>query len=195
MTVGISGGDTARALKLSRHFLTEGASGLLSIGIAGGLASNLPPGTVVVATSVDDIECDQAWSDALAARLPHARRGKIIGSTVAITSPATKASLFDQTRALAVDMESGAVAQAAHEMGKPFAALRVIADSAERALPASALVGLGPDGKTRPLAVMASLLRHPGDLPGLLHVARDSQKAMRVLQHALSSGLLSLLSL
>ena len=195
MTVGISGGDTFRALALSRQFLKDGASGLLSIGMAGGLAPGLPPGTMIIATSVDGFQGDPVWSDALADGLPQALRGKIIGSTVAITSPAAKAGLFQRTHALAVDMESGAVALAAHEAAKPFAVLRVIADPAERALPASALVGLGSEGETRPWAVIKSLVRHPHDLSGLLHVACDSQRAMRALKQALSRDFLSFLGL
>ncbi len=187
MTVGMSGGDTGTALALSQRFLAAGASGLVSFGIAGGLAPALPAGTIIIATAVNTTPCYPAWVAQLGHALPHAQLGRIIGVSEAITSVAGKAALYAASAALAVDMESGAVAEAAHAAGKPFVALRVIADPAHRALPRSALVGLGPDGETKPWAVLASLLQHPRDFIGLLALARDSQKAMQALQTAVTA--------
>ena len=98
-----------------------------------------------------------------------------------MSTPAAKALLFASFGALAVDMESGAVAEACVRAGKPFAVLRAIADPAGRGIPALAMRGLGPEGETRPLAVAAGLLRRPGDLPALIRLGRDSQAALAAL--------------
>jgi hypothetical protein len=89
--------------------------------------------------------------------------------------------LFHETGAVAVDMESHTAARVAVRHGLPFVALRAIADPASRHVPASAIAGLRPDGRTDVTAVLGSLLRHPGDLPALIHVARDTAMARSAL--------------
>ncbi len=69
-------------------------------------------------------------------------------------SVAAKATLRAASGALAIDMESAAVAEAAAEAGVPFLVLRVIADPADRAIPPVALHGVAPDGSRRPWAVL-----------------------------------------
>ncbi|MGE5504698.1 MAG: nucleoside phosphorylase [Actinomycetota bacterium] len=175
-----SGGVTARAEALARRLLAEGASGLLSFGIAGGLAPALMPGAIVVGTEVDGIPCDPAWTERLHATLPEAVAGPVRGVELAAASPEAKAALRIGG-ALAVDMESGAVARVCQEAGKPFAVLRAVADPYDRGLPVAALSGLDGDGNPRPFKVMAELLRRPSDLPGLIRVALDSRAALLAL--------------
>jgi len=55
--------------------------------------------------------------------------------------------------------------------------LRIVLDPAERDLPQAALVALGPDGKLRLGALMAALLRRPGEILGLIRLARDARVA------------------
>lgn len=187
---GCAGGVAARAAALAQGFLDQGASGLLSFGIAGGLDPALAPGALIVAGGVEYedgtiIASDAAWSRRLALALDHARSGLLFGADRAIATAADKAALFSRNGALAVDMESGAMARMAAAKGVPFAVLRAVADPADRALPLSALAGLDAKGNTRPLAVMRQLLARPGDLPGLIRVGRDSQTALSALRHAL----------
>jgi len=180
-----SGGRPERARALAQRMLDEGAEGLLSFGIAGGLDPRLTPGNLVIGSAVAAggrrLEADAAWCRRLAAALPGACSGIIAGSDEVVASAAAKAELAARCGAVAVDMESGAVAEACARAGKPFAVLRAIADPAGRGIPALAMRGLGPDGETRPLAVAAGLLRHPGDLPALIRLGRDSQAALAAL--------------
>jgi len=60
--------------------------------------------------------------------------------------PERKAGLFHTTGAIAVDLESHLVAQAAARAGRPFLILRAIADPASRSLPPAAVNGLDSDG-------------------------------------------------
>jgi adenosylhomocysteine nucleosidase len=78
-------------------------------------------------------------------------------------------------------MESHFAARLALRTGRPFAALRVICDPAERALPPAALVGMKPDGRVDLAALLASLLRNPRQLPDLIRVASDARVALSVL--------------
>ena len=187
--VACAGGVAARAAALARAFIAEGASGLISIGIAGGLDPSLRPGDIIIGSGVETeegvIDCDPSWCDRLLAAFPGARSGLVFGSAVAAATVAHKRALFQRRGALVVDMESGAVATAAAAAGLPFACLRVVSDPAGRALPLSALAGLGPEGDTRPLAVMAALARRPHDLPGLIRVGLDSKAGLSALGDAL----------
>ncbi|MDO8608318.1 MAG: nucleoside phosphorylase [Phaeospirillum sp.] len=187
--VGCAGGIPVRAEALARAFIAGGATALISIGIAGGLDPGLRPGDIVIGSGVetDDgvIETDPVWRCRLLSAIAGARTGLVYGNGEVAATVGHKRALFQRRGAVIVDMESGAVARVAAEAGKPFACLRAVSDPAGRALPPSALVGLGPDGGTRPLAVMAALLRRPQDLPGLIRVGLDSKTGLSALGDAL----------
>ncbi len=162
-----------------------GLDGLVSFGIAGGLDPALRPGTVVIARRIlapdgSPAEADKDWAKRLDAALPRSiprSNGPVIGSDRPVAVPAEKAALMQKSGAVAVDMESHAVAAAAAGRGIPFLAVRAIADPAGRRLPQAALAGL--DGRAPP--VLAALLRRPADLGPLLGVARDYRAALRTL--------------
>lgn len=168
--------------------LAPGCRGIVSFGIAGGLDPALTPGTLVVATTVigpaGRFTADEPWLQNLTRALPAALAAPLLGLDVAAADPATKAQLFRDTGTAAIDMESHIAADVAGRQGLPFAALRAIADPASRSVPASAIAGLRPDGRTDVSGVLGSLLCHPGDLVGLIHVARDAAKARSALKAA-----------
>jgi hopanoid-associated phosphorylase len=168
----------------AQSLVAKGAGSLLSFGIAGGLDPALRPGQVIVATEIvvgtnRRFECQAAWRDDLMDRLslylPIA--APLAGSDKAIATVADKAALHVHLAAAAVDMESHAVARVAARAELPFAAVRIIADPATRALPSSALAGMNDKGETQYLAVFGELARHPLQLPGLVAVALDSGRA------------------
>lgn len=162
--------------------------GVISFGIAGGLDPDLAPGSLVIAASVigptQSFAADEAWSQSLGRALPQAHVAPLAGTDAAATDPAAKARLFRDTGAAAVDMESHTAAAVAARHGLPFAALRAIADPAHQRVPAAALAGLRPDGRTSVAAVMKGLLQHPGDLPGLIEVARHAARARTAINRA-----------
>lgn len=165
---------------LHRH-ARNGAAGFLSFGVAGGLSPDLRPGDVVIASSVVTAagrsKACPDWTAALRRLIPHAHHVPVFGAGTPIMSVAEKQSLWIETGAGAVDMESGPAAEAAREYGLPFAVLRVILDPSGRALPPSALAGARSDGTTDVKAVISSLLRRPQDLGGLMRLAQDNRKA------------------
>lgn len=178
-------GSAALATQLAQA-ATQGCSGIISFGTAGGLAPDLVPGDYVLAETIIDHEqrwdCDAAWAAALHTLLPDARRGALIGVNQPVSSDVAKQRMWRESGALAVDMESHWAAQVAHRLGVPFAACRVIADPAERSLPASALAGLRPDGRTAILPVLRAVAARPGELPALLRLGRDVQTARNSLK-------------
>jgi adenosylhomocysteine nucleosidase len=180
------GGDAARLASALAERLRDGVAAVISFGIAGGLAPDLPAGTVVVADAVHDgvvrWPVDAAWRASLLVALPGAISGGLSGVDRAAATLDEKAHLRGRDGTVAVDMESHVAARFADRHRVPFAALRVVADPAERTIPAAALVGMRPDGTTDVGAVIRALARQPGDLPALIRTARDAQAAFRALR-------------
>jgi len=169
---------------LHRH-VRNGVRGLISFGIAGGLAPDLRPGDVIVGNAVvtadGTIRTSMDWSKSLLDHLPHARHLPVFGADAPILTVSAKESLWLKTGAVAVDTESGAVAEAASHYGLPYAVLRVVLDPADRSVPQSALAGAAEDGTIDAGAIVKSLMRRPRDLKDLLRLAGDSRKANRAL--------------
>jgi adenosylhomocysteine nucleosidase len=179
-----SGGDPVR-LEAVLDRLAGTASGIISIGIAGALAPGLPVGQWVVADAVlvdgESLSTDPAWTSRLAARLPEAARGVLLGVNAMVAEAMQKASLHSTTGAVAVDMESHIVARVARRHRLPFAAARVISDAAHHNLPPAAGVGMKSDGGMDLPAVMRSLLANPGQLPALIRTGLEAERGFRAL--------------
>ena len=95
--------------------------------------------------------------------------------------PGAKRALRRATGAVAVDTESHVAAAIAAKHGMPFAAFRVVADSARRSLPPVASVALTQDGGVSHAAVLRSLARSPSQIPAVLRTAVDARRAFRAL--------------
>lgn len=108
--------------------------------------------------------------------------GSLLHSDDVVLSADEKARLFASSHCAALDMESGFLARAADEAGLPFAVLRVVCDPATRSLPSIAGTVLSPDGGLKVGALTKSLLRHPGQIPGLIALGRDAGMARSAMQ-------------
>lgn len=163
----------------------EGCQGLISFGVAGGLAPQLEPGACVVGSAIlsgtSRMATDSTWSKKLLQTIPDAIHGMLVGVPAPIAHPDAKRSLYVKTGAMAVDMESHIVGAVAAVHGIPFAAIRVITDPAMRALPKSALDAMRPDGTTDIGAMVRSIMRRPRELPALLRTALDARAARTTL--------------
>jgi hopanoid-associated phosphorylase len=191
-----SGGIAALTTALAEALLREGAEALLSFGIAGALAPMLRPGDLLLPRAVIEesgarYEADAAWHARAAQALHRAGleldEGDLLGAAAAATSPARKLVLFQATRAVAIDLESHLVAQAARRAGRPFLVLRAIADNAAQALPPAAVNGLAPSGKPALGRVLLSVARDPRQIPALIRLAGDTQRALAALGSALAA--------
>jgi adenosylhomocysteine nucleosidase len=187
----VGGGSAAQVeagLKLAlNRAQSEGRPlhGVMSFGVAGGLAANLRPGDIVVPSAIhsqnDTYQCHSGWVAKLSHLLPQAHSGSIAGVDAPVGTPEAKRALHGDFGSLAVDMESHGAARFAQAYGLPFAALRAIADPQSRALPQAALVGMKSDGSPDIKAVLAALARRPTQLRGLIHTAFDARAGMNAL--------------
>jgi adenosylhomocysteine nucleosidase len=182
----IGGGDHRRTLKVLEDAVST-AECLVSFGIAGALSPDLRPGDVVLSTEV--VDEDRRWlsSDSLQPRIAElleqigAIEGPVLGAQMVLATQQDKRRAWQETGAIAVDLESVVVARASAALGIPFIVLRAIADPAARGLPPAALVPLRPDGKPAVGQVLASVMRRPQQLPTLLGVAREARQALAAL--------------
>jgi adenosylhomocysteine nucleosidase len=160
--------------------------GIISFGIAGGLAPHLPPGQWVVASDIisedDRHTTDRDWSERLLRVLPGAVPATIAGSDAPVADPLAKRALHDRTGALVVDMESHLAARIAAAHGLPFTACRVVLDPAHRNLPPAALLSLRPNGNPDVAAVLRSVMEQPSQLPDLMRLAVDATVARTALR-------------
>ena len=180
-----SGARPQKARWLARDLIKRGATRLLSFGIAGGLAPDLPIGSLVIATQVKAEDgawnCDGGWIAELTQKFPAAHCGAAWGSETIVASAREKRTLYEKSRCLIVDMESQCAAQIAAEAAIPFAVLRAVGDTAAMAVPPVAMIAIGEDGHIRAGTALWHLARHPREIPALIHMARGSGKAMGVL--------------
>ena len=164
--------------------------GVISFGVAGGLDPSLKPGDIVLATEV--MAGDGRWLAGLslneeviagvAMRRRRIVRGGLAGVEEVVVASARKAALWLQTGAAAVDMESHIAAAYAEEAGLPFAALRVISDSAHRSLPALAKAAIRPDGRVDLRKILSGIVRNPRTLSALVSSGLDFNRALRSLR-------------
>lgn len=155
-----------------------GHRGIISFGVAGGLAPSLRPGDWVVASAIVQSQSvqptDAAWSKNLLDTIGGAHYAPIVGVELPVADPAAKHDLHCTTGAAAADMESHVVAELAAAHGLAFTALRVIVDPAERTIPRAALAGMGTGGRTDGAAVLRDLISRPSQLPSLMRVSCDA---------------------
>jgi len=165
--------------------VAENISGIISIGVAGGLAPALKSGDCVIAYEIvsegQHIPTDASWTGRLAGRLPGAIVAPLTSSDGIVLSRTSKAELFRATGAYAVDMESHVAARFAGEHRIPFAALRTIADPAGSELPPLVSAALTPTGTVNHLAVLQAIFLDPRQIPPLIRTARESNAAFAAL--------------
>lgn len=179
--VEIGGGDPPGAARAARLLLDRRVKALVSFGLCGGLNPGLRPGAILIPEFVTEDGARFACDAGLAAMLGGANCHSLTASGRIAVTAEEKTLLFKATAADAVDLESGAVAQAAASRGLPFAVLRAVADPAGRSLPPAALIALDTGGGIRLPAVLASVLRQPRQIPALIAIGQDAAKARAAL--------------
>jgi hopanoid-associated phosphorylase len=185
------GGDSARLRNILSTTDPRSLRAVVSFGLAGGLDPSLRPGDIVIAKDVlfgsVNSATDATMTAVFAERLTRGRAApisaRIVGSDVVVGDPADKAALR-RAGVAAVDMESHVAAEFAAKHGLPFGVVRVICDSAERALPPLADSALGAKGRIDLSAILGSLARNPSQISALVGTGRDFAAAVASLRRS-----------
>ena len=191
--VACSGGSAERARSEAARLVSGGAVGLVSCGLAGGLAPELRPGDLLLPDTVRTAgpaswTADPIWRERVHARLAagglEPTPGTLVGSDHIVATVSDKRALLEATVAQAVDMESHEVAAVATAAGLPFLAIRALADPHDQVVPQIAREALTPDGRVRLRATLGGLIRQPAELMALLRLARQSARGLATLRRA-----------
>jgi adenosylhomocysteine nucleosidase len=147
---------------------------VLVVGIAGGIGDARVGDVLRPVTVVDRSSGTRYDATALAGDLD----GVVSCSDEFLVDPERVAALVaDGVRAL--DMETSAVAAVCVARAVPWSAVRVISDLSSDHPDDSVLDLAHPDGTPNARAAIPFLLKHPGRIPGLVRLGRDSMRAAR----------------
>jgi adenosylhomocysteine nucleosidase len=136
---------------------------VISAGFAGGLRTQVRRGDIVIVQAVlhNGRRLSLGVKSAPASKRVHL--GDLVTVDKLVTSSQAKQKLGEQTGALAVDMETFAVADACRELGVPSLGVRIISDAVGDALPADLGQLIAKPTRTRQVSfALGMLLRRPG---------------------------------
>jgi adenosylhomocysteine nucleosidase len=171
------------------------------VGLSAALMPGLRPGDVVVGESTTSLASKggQVYiPDATLLKLAEAALKEVrkvsfgpllVTPKVAVTS-AEKKGLAQAGSFAALDMESAGAARAAQEAGVPFIAIRAISDTLEEDLPVDFNRFMKSGGMDWPRFTL-HVITHPGVIPGLMLLGRNSRLAATNLAEAVERVLLS----
>lgn len=191
-----------RAMETARHAfdLMPGAELVIGTGVVGALASGLKPGDLVVADRILAKRADGeiAWqvasvADALLGEIGRSlsvagikfSTGAILTTDRVLTVPEKRAA-NGRDSALAVDMESSAIAVEAAARGIPFIVLRAVLDEVDDEV-AGADAMADEHGRVKPLAATAYLVRNPGAVLKIPRMIRNLSLATTAIADALEA--------
>lgn len=185
-----SGAGPENARLAAEQLIANGAQQLISWGCAAALEPGLKPGYLVLATQLTDadltlIKVDNNWLNFNQQKLKQhliIQSGGIAESKTLVASSSDKKQLHLKTGAIAVDMESIAVAKVAEQHKLPFLAIRAIADPANMNLPKAVSVALNKQGEVELGKLLRFLAMHPSELPGLIKLGLHFNAAQNTLK-------------
>jgi nucleoside phosphorylase len=144
-------------------------------GIAGGLATGLSVGSVVVPEAVLDVESGRRYGSAPMDGVE--RRGLVATADHLILDEGRLGEL-EALGVVALEMESSGVAAACEESGVPWTTFRVISDRPDEHLIDESMMSLlRPDGSANAAAALRLMATQPKRIPAMLRLGRDSSRA------------------
>lgn len=153
---------------------------VLAAGLAGGLSPEVKRHDILVVDRVADtagneLAIDPQFDPAGLGAAPGVHVGRLLTADRIIRRPSEKRSLFRQYDALAVDMESYAVAEVCRRHGVPFLAVRAISDAVDDELPREVRKLLAQSTTAAQLgAAASSLWKRPSSLKDIYKLKENA---------------------
>ena len=193
MLVAYSGVGPVNARAAAELLVAQGATRLISWGCSAALSESLKPGDMVLADKLVDAEgctdakfcvCTDWHSDTKSILTPFVvvHTGGLAESKRIVSSSKDKKQRHAMTGAVALDMESIAIAKVAKQHGYPFLAIRVIADPVDMDLPRAISCALNDQGDMVLGKLLLFLALHPAELPDLIKLGRHFRAAKNTLK-------------
>lgn len=173
----------------AKKLLALKADALISWGVAGAIDSNVKSGDLILAKTIINENNRYAISvDWLARVSTHLQQspftvsiGDIASSTKICATTADKNALSKLTGAVAVDMESTAIAEVAAADKLDFLVIRTIADNANTAIPEAVLKHTDNLGQPKIFDFMLSCLLQPTQIKELSRLASGYKMGLKTL--------------
>lgn len=163
-------------------FLSDYGPGLIiSSGFAGGLDPLLQIGALMISTNYSSSPLMDA------ARLffnetPSVYFGLLTTQEIPAESVSSKRSLASQSGALAVDMETSAIASACAEASIPLLSMRAISDTSLQSLPVPFSAWFDSvKQKARPSSLLLYLAMHPAVIPDFVRFVRGVFRSKKIM--------------
>ena len=187
-------GPEMAAARIDRLLKEKKPRLLICAGFAGGLDPRLGVGDLVVGENLSSKEV-LATARAPGSVLPGAAFGAIVSRPLAVETVADKRTLFAKTGALAVDMESEAIAAACRAEGVPLLVVRTISDPAGDDLPVPFADWFDIEGqRPRVLGLLKYLTLHPSRIAPFARFVRGLAPARQALARFLFGFLQGVIS-
>jgi hopanoid-associated phosphorylase len=188
--VAYSGAGPSNAQTAAKLLLAQGATQLISWGCAAALGPVLKPGDLVLADSLIDADGNltelsadwHSYTKNLLATTLKVHTGSLVESKKIVATSSDKQQLHSKTGAIALDMESIAIAKVASQNKLRFLAIRAIVDPANMDLPKAIAHSLNNEGDIELIKLLAFIAGHPAELSGLIklglhfHAAKNTLK-------------------
>ena len=181
----VSGMGRERAREAAQALADAGADCLVGFGSAGALAPALRPGDLVLAAEVYEagrkFTADGDLTESVMKWLSRngftVHNGLLACAAQPVATVEDKQEVFAQTGAMAADMESAGVFDAARRNGLPAFVLRVIIDAAHVALPDAVLQRVDEFGEVDTRGLALDLARSPAQIPAVIRLACAARRA------------------
>ena len=167
-------------------------SWVLSTGYAGALREGMTVGDVVMANSVVDTHGHELAVDMKMPPQKGLHVGRFVTSDEMVRLVSNKRLLGEKHSAIAVDMESLAVAQVCRQTKTRFLAVRTLSDDMSADLPPEILSVIGKSGSLRLGAAIGSLWRRPGSIKDMWRLREAAFTAGETLAEFLQGIVLQL---
>jgi adenosylhomocysteine nucleosidase len=189
VVAAVAGVGTAAAARAAERVLAAGSvDHVFVVGVAGGIGSTAPVGALVAPERVLDVATGAFHHPTRIGVIP--ARG-VLATADGILAPGAIARLADRG-AIAVDMETSAVAAVCGARGLPWSVFRGISDRADDGGTDDAIFALlGADGRPNLPAVARFLVTRPHRIPQLVRLGIGTHRAARAAADALLQALRS----
>jgi len=190
LLVAYSGAGPTNATAAAELLVAKGATRLISWGCAAALGASLKPGDLILADKLIDAENNElainadwhSYVQSILANFVVVTGGCLVESVSIVSTSTDKKQLHSLTGAVALDMESIAIAKVAKQYTLPFLAIRVIVDPVEMNLPLAINRSLNDGGEIVLKKLLAFLFLHPAELPDLIKLGLNFNAAKKTLK-------------
>ncbi|HSE92238.1 MAG TPA: hypothetical protein VLF19_02960 [Methylomirabilota bacterium] len=174
-----------RAVRLSERLTDDwlAPAVVVSAGVCGALAPALATGALVVPEAVV-VDGARLALDPLPG-LPAS--GTLLSVASVVGTPTAKARLWMETGAIAMDMESGAIAAWTRRRGTRVAVVRGVSDTAQETVPADLAALVEAGGRVRAASALRAVLARPRAARDALALGRGTAAALKSVAAALAS--------